>query len=66
MISPLINAIIETCTMYYHITSLNQIGRAVVVVIVWWLDSRLPMQSVPITTNIVSRILLRQGLHDTT
>ena len=26
----------------------------IVVVIVWWLDLQLPMQSVPITTNIVS------------
>ena len=27
---------------------------AIVVVIVWYLDLQLPMQSVPITTNIVS------------
>jgi hypothetical protein len=26
----------------------------IVVVIVWWLDLQLPMQSVPITTNVVS------------
>ena len=28
--------------------------EAVVVVIVWWLDLQLPVQSVPITTKIVS------------
>ena len=27
---------------------------AVMVVIVWWLDLQLPMQSVPITTDVVS------------
>jgi len=27
---------------------------AIVVVILWWLDLLLPMQSVPITTNVVS------------
>jgi hypothetical protein len=27
---------------------------AVMVVIVWWLDLQLPMQSVPITTEVVS------------
>jgi hypothetical protein len=27
---------------------------AVVAVIVWWLDLQLPMQSVPITTDVVS------------
>jgi hypothetical protein len=27
---------------------------AVVVVIVWWLDLQLPVQSVPITTKVVS------------
>ena len=30
------------------------IFRAVVAVIVWWLDLQLPMQSVPITTDVVS------------
>jgi hypothetical protein len=28
--------------------------RAVVAVILWWLDLQLPMQSVPITTDAVS------------
>ena len=28
--------------------------RAIVAMIVWWLDLQLPMQSVPITTGIVS------------
>ena len=27
---------------------------AVMVVMVWWLDFQLPMQSMPITTNVVS------------
>ena len=27
---------------------------AIVAVIIWWLDLQLPMQSVPITTNVVS------------
>ena len=30
------------------------ICRAVVVVIIWYLDLQIPMQSVPITTNVVS------------
>jgi len=34
-------------------TALYVIG-AVVAVIVWYLDLQLPMQSVPITTNVVS------------
>jgi hypothetical protein len=39
----------------------------VVVVIVWWLDLRLPMQSVPITTNSQRvRLPLSRGVLDTT
>jgi len=30
------------------------VTRAVVVVIVWWLNLQLPVQSVPITTKVVS------------
>jgi hypothetical protein len=37
-----------------------------VVVIVWQLAFQLPMQSVPITTNVVSSTLLRRGVFDTT
>ena len=33
---------------------LSENSRAVVVVIVWWLDLQLPEQSVPITTKVVS------------
>jgi hypothetical protein len=33
---------------------IHQIEGAVLVVIVWWLDLKLPMQSVPIITNVVS------------
>jgi hypothetical protein len=37
----------------FHTT--NQIRtRAIVVVILWWLDLQLPMHSVPITTKVVS------------
>ena len=38
----------------YFKVKLSTIIGAVVVIIVWWLDLHLPMQSVPITTNIVS------------
>jgi succinate dehydrogenase/fumarate reductase flavoprotein subunit len=30
------------------------IRRAIMVVIIWWLDLQLPVQSVPITTKVVS------------
>ena len=30
------------------------IFSAIVAVIVWWLDLQIPMQSVPITTNVVN------------
>ena len=33
---------------------IHQIEGAVLVVIVWWLDLKLPMQSMPITTKVVS------------
>ena len=34
--------------------TLANVGGAVVVVIVWWLDLQLPVQSVPITAKVVS------------
>ena len=38
----------------FTFTLIQTYERAVVVVIVWQLDSQLPMQSVPITTKVVS------------
>jgi hypothetical protein len=38
----------------YWPSSVQQLKGVVVVVIVWWLDLQLPMQSVPITTKAVS------------
>ena len=40
-------------SMYIVYTSTNK-ERGVVAVIVWYLDLQLPMQSVPITTDVVS------------
>jgi hypothetical protein len=37
-----------------HLTLLLVQWGAVVAVIVWWLDLQLPMQSVPIATDVVS------------
>jgi hypothetical protein len=34
--------------------TLANVGGAVVVAIVWWLDLQLPVQSVPITAKVVS------------
>jgi len=41
--------------LYYLSFPLHKIfkGQSVVVVIVWWLDLQLPVQSVPITTTKV-------------
>ena len=39
---------------YFYDMHLLILSGAVVVVIVWWLDLQLPMQSVPITTNVVT------------
>ena len=41
-------------------------GAVVVIMIVWQLDLQLPMQSVPMTTSVVVRILLRRGVLDIT
>ena len=38
----------------YLTLELLQIEWAIVIMIIWYLDLQLPMQSVPITTNIVS------------
>jgi hypothetical protein len=45
------NATFNNISVYIFI---HQIEGAVLVMIVWWLDLKLPMQSVPIITNIVS------------
>ena len=37
-----------------HLNYFYQYRGAVVVVIVWYMDLQLPMQSVPITTNVVN------------
>jgi hypothetical protein len=37
-----------------------------VIVIVWQLDLKLPMQSAPYTTNVVSSNPLSRGVFDTT
>ena len=37
---------------------------AVVAVIVWWLELQLPMQSVPITTDVVSSNLNQGEVHN--
>jgi hypothetical protein len=37
-----------------------------VVVVVWYLDSQLPVQSMPIITKIVFELCSRRGLLDTT
>jgi hypothetical protein len=42
---------------------IHQIEGAVLVVIVWWLDLQLHMQSVPITTNSVSSNLTRGNVY---
>jgi hypothetical protein len=39
---------------------------AVVIVTIWWLDLQLPVQSVPITTKIVSSTSSWQGVIDAT
>jgi hypothetical protein len=35
-----------------------------VAVIVWWLDLQLPMQSVPVTTDVVSSNLVRDEVYN--
>ena len=40
--------------LHLPMQSLLTVTGAVVVMIVWWLDLQLPMQSVPITTNVMS------------
>jgi len=40
--------------LHLPMQSLLTATGAVVVMIVWWLDLQLPMQSVPITTNVMS------------
>ena len=42
------------CMTYIYIYLFYVIGGAVVVVIIWQLDLQLPVQSVPITTKVVS------------
>ena len=37
---------------------------AVVAMIVWWLELQLPMQSVPITTDVVSSNLNQGEVHN--
>jgi len=50
------------CYLYLLYKSIG----AVVAIIVWLLDLLLPMQSVPITTNVVSLNPLRRGVLNTT
>ena len=44
-------AVMIICTSYVYLYLKK---GAVVVVIVWWLDLQLPVQSMPITINVVS------------
>jgi len=48
-----------------HLNYFYQYRGTVVVVIAWYMDLQLPMQSVPITTNVVNLNLAR-GVLDTT
>ena len=47
-----------------YIIDKTDIPNCHVVVIIRWLDLQLPMQSVPITTNVVIRISLMRGVLD--
>jgi len=52
------------CRLLSFVYKCGAVG--VVIMIVWQLDLQLPMQSVPIATNVVVRILLRRGVLDIT
>jgi hypothetical protein len=45
---------LESIFLVYRQKTLANFGGAVVVVLVWWLDLQLSVQSVPITTKNVS------------
>ena len=49
----------------FHSTDFIYILEAVVAVIVWQLDLQLPMQSVPITTDVVSSNLDQGEVYNT-
>ena len=64
----LISSLYNLCVNQIWLSNICILGPIYsgVVAVVWQLDLQLPMQSVPITTNVLSSNLLRRGVLDTT